>query len=482
MTKNFSAAIAVLLFLFLFSGCGGGGGGGGVWIGDPSDSYLTPDSPPGDSTLIPAPSANLELPTLVIQLEYKDITFNKNALSWSNKIFGTGTDSNGTNRLNGYFREVSVGKFVLSRAIENDDTANDGVVTIRLNKDHPDSGSEITIHPDLKLALLKADESIDFAGYDSNLDGTITPDELIIIFIVAGYEEAYSSAYHPSVWAHQSCVSAQNTPVVDGVTVMGCVQNGDYALFGERHGNHDATIGIIAHELGHAVFGLPDLYNTVDTKFSGIGYFGLMGYGNWGSTYEDINRTERIQGNTPVHFSAWSKIYNGWAAPQENRLQEIHGSSEVVTLYESASDDYNIVKISYTDKEYFLLENRNNSGYDRGLFGLKGNFEGGMAIWHIDENIINARYNANQVNNDVSHKGVDIEEADNSNIDTGYIDKYDPGLGDEKNLFYLENKTVFNNVSSPNSKSYYNESGTGISVSDISARDTYMTATVTNPN
>lgn len=481
MNKKFLLTITAFISLLLFSGCGGGGGGGGVWIDTSSGSYLTPASPPGDSTLIQAPSANIELPTLVIQLEYKDKTFTKNALSWSNRIFGIGTDINGTNRMNSYFQEVSVGKFSFSRAMENDGTANDAVVTIRLNKDHPDSGSDDTIHPDLKLALLKADESVDFAFYDSDHNGAITPDELIIIFIIAGYEEAYSSAYHPSVWAHQSCVASYNTPEVDGVTVMGCASNGDYALFGERHGNHDATIGIIAHELGHSAFRLPDLYDTVDSKFSGIGYFGLMGYGSWGSTYGDINRTEKQQGNTPVHFSAWSKIYNGWATPQEDTLQEIKGSNQVVTLYETASDDYNIVKISYTDKEYFLLENRNNNGYDRGLYGLKGYFEGGMAIWHIDENIIDARYIANQINNDVNHKGVDIEEADNPNIDAGYINKYNPGLGDESNLFYLGNRTVFNNNSSPNSKSY-NGISTGISVSEISTRDTYMTATVTNPN
>ena len=43
----------------------------------------------------------------------------------------------------------------------------------------------------------------------------------------------------------------------------------------------DATIGVMAHELGHAYFDLPDLYDTTNTS-SGIGAFGIMGGGVWG--------------------------------------------------------------------------------------------------------------------------------------------------------------------------------------------------------
>lgn len=464
----------IITTLLLLSGCGGD-----KTIDDENSSipqdYLSPSTPPGDTTIAPAPSALRVNPMLVIQIEYKENTFNRNALSWSNKIFGSDRGSDDYNRLNDYFHEVSYGHFAYSRAEEDDGTVDDGVVTVRLNKEHPDSGSGDKIHPDLKLALLKADELMDFAHYDDlgDHDGAITSDELTIVFIISGHEEAYDSSDHPSVWAHQDCVDAKDTPTVDGVSVIGCADDGNYALFGERHHDHDATIGIIAHELGHSTFDLPDLYDTVDSAFSGIGYFGLMGYGSWGNTYDDVDSEIKLYGNTPVHLSAWSKIRNGWVTPET-----IEGNA-TVTLYESASADYNIIKVPHDQKEYFLLENRHNSHFDQGLYGLNGFFEGGMAIWHIDEEVIDAKFENNRINNDQDHKGVDIEEAAEPNIDTGYVDKDEPGLGHEKNLFYLEHKSLFDDTTLPSSKSY-DGSSTGITIKDISARDTFMTANIIN--
>ena len=91
-------------------------------------------------------------------------------------------------------------------------------------------------------------------------------------------------------------------------------QNG-YSQFGELQGfspsiSWDATIGVMVHELGHAYFDLPDLYDTSSTS-SGIGAFGLMGGGAWG--YKAL--TEK-SGSTPVHFSAWSKEKIGVCNPQ----------------------------------------------------------------------------------------------------------------------------------------------------------------------
>lgn len=467
--------LAIMMSLLLL-GCGGGGGtsDGSDLEDELTQDYLSPTIPTGDTTIIAAPSSQRKVPMLVIQIEYIENTFTHNALTWSNRLFGSDQGGDGYNRLNAYFEEVSYGQFTFSRAEESDGTPDDGVITVRLNKVHPDSGSGESIHSDLRLAMLKADEAIDFRQYDDlgDHDGAITPDELTIIFIIAGYEEAYDSSDHPSVWAHQSCVNAENTPTLDGVSLMGCERDGDYALFGERHHDHDATIGIIAHELSHSTFDLPDLYDTVDSDYSGIGYFGLMGYGSWGHTYDDIHDGSTLYGNTPVHLTAWSKLRNGWVTPLDIT------SATDVTLYESASTQYNVVKIEHTSKEYFLLENRHDDGFDRGLYGLNGLFAGGMAIWHIDEAVIDANYESNQVNNDQAHKGVDIEEAAEPNIDTGYIDKSEPGLGHEKNLFYLGNAQTFDDASLPSSKSY-DGSSTAIAITEISARDTFMTAKVT---
>ena len=42
------------------------------------------------------------------------------------------------------------------------------------------------------------------------------------------------------------------------------------------------------------------------------------------------------------------------------------------------------------------------------------NYRGGILIWHIDENVIDANFQANTVNNAIEHKGIDLEEAKGS--------------------------------------------------------------------
>ena len=56
-----------------------------------------------------------------------------------------------------------------------------------------------------------------------------------------------------------------------------------------------------------------------------------------------------------------------------------------------------------------------------------------MLIWHIDEEIIDSKWNSNSVNNDEEHKGVDLEEADGEDdLDskTNYGDSDDPYILD----------------------------------------------------
>jgi M6 family metalloprotease-like protein len=445
-----AGAIASLL---LFTGCENSGGSTAT-LTMPLDKKISTYTSSGTPT---------SRPMLVIRLEYDTISFENNETVWSEKIFG-----DQFHQLNDYYREISNGLFTFSPVSETEDVENDGVVTVHLFKEHPDSGYSSIIHSDLRDAIIQADATVNFADYDTNGDGLITPDEMLIVFIVAGYEQAFDDTLDPGVWAHQSCVLSDNIPEVDGVKLMGCAFGGNYALFGERHGDHDATIGIIAHELGHAAFRLLDLYPTdPSVTSSGIGYFGLMGAGNWaradGSEYF---------GNTPVHMCAWSKIHSGWLEPQiENNV-----TNQTVTLAESASADYNVVKVAINADEYFLLENRNNNGYDRGLFSLNGIFDGGMAIWHVDESVIAAKSLSNTVNNDETHKGVDMEEAAEANLDNF---KFYPGH--EKNLYYAGNVDTFSPDTDPNTDSYASGE-TGIIIDNITERGVVMSADITNPN
>lgn len=404
---------------------------------------------------------------LVVRISYTNIAIRNDAATWHLKLFG---DS--AHELNHYFNAISMGRFTLTEAQESEGSVDDGIVSVTLHKPHPDSGTTASIHPDLKSALILANPYVDFASYDQDSNGAITPDELLIIFIIAGYEDAFYPPSTPAVWAHQSCVDYANTPLLDGVALMGCARGGNYALFGERHRDdsinydHDATIGIIAHELGHAVFALPDLYDTSGLS-AGIGYFGLMGSGLWGQ--ESLND---LYGNTPVPMNAWSRLHNGWITPQIVRA----AAGESLILYDTDSAAYNVVLLPASAHECFLVENRAVTGYDKGLFVIDGFYKGGAAVWHVDQNIIDAKSATNSVNAYAAHKGVDLKEAAMAELDSD-----SSARGNAKNLYYSGNKTQFSSTTDPDSNRY-DGCGSGIEMTDFTLPGTTMQMRAVNPN
>lgn len=398
-----------LLLLFFLNGCTNDGKGGAISNAYTASAITTNRC--ANSKVTSVTSSNYT-PMLVILLSYNNQKISSPMNTWASKIYGK---SKG--QLNNYYRELSQNQFEFSEATECN-----GLASVTLGISHPnvDIGSstfESKVHPGLALALKELDEKIAFNAYDTNGDGSISPDELLITFIIAGYEDAYEGHHVVNgIWGHQSCVNSSIAPTLDGVTIMSCANGGNYALFGEKHNSqnpHNATIGIIAHELGHSTFGLPDLYLG-----GGIGVFGLMGAGIWAYT------TNHYPGESPTHMSAWSKVHIGWVTPDET-----NGSK---TFNATSLNSYNVVKVQNGSK-YYLLENRDNSGYDAGLSILNG-FKGGIAIWEIDDTkTTQAHLDNNSVNSDASAQGVYILDAKKG----AYIQN--GNKGDSTTLFYNTN-------------------------------------------
>lgn len=429
-----------LLFLaLLFAGCGGGSGG---------------SSEGASSSASNAPTQQSERALLVVRIAYEDVALTHPASTWHEKFFSSQEGS-----VNHFYTENSRGFFRFTPAAETQASADDGVIDVTLTKNHPNPSSPTAIQSDLHAALTQSDPFIDFAAYDRNHDQTIGADELLLVFIVAGSEEAYGPSVLPGVFAHTYTLMGSNAPTLDGVRLGS--GGGNYALFGERHCNEsasicrDATIGIIAHELGHAAFDLPDLYDTTpygDPDSAGIGYFGLMSAGMWGT--EAFLGTQ--EGSSPAHFCAWSKIQNGWVEPQEMAEH----SSLHVSLNEAASTEYNVLKIPIDADHYYLMENRHNSGYDRGLKAIEGLFEGGMALWKIDDSVLRRTWSLNMVNADPEAKGVDLIEAAIPSS-SKKLDETPYARGHERNLFYQGNVDAFD--------------AEGVRLESISARGNVMT-------
>ncbi|MDP4175356.1 MAG: T9SS type A sorting domain-containing protein [Bacteroidota bacterium] len=214
---------------------------------------------------------------------------------------------------------------------------------------------------------------------------------------------------------------------------------------------------IVANIASH--LGLPDLYDT-KTGLSAIGRFGLM----------DGQAIFTYGGTFPPEPSPWEKMYLGWISPIDIKLDEKLTSTgediSVSALRSAGLNDTTVVRIPINSTEYYLVENRNRDTkgdgavvsysvngqkltkvfpkdttgfYSYAVDSLRGvitdvdEFDwalpgSGIVIWHIDENVINAKIAQNQINTDKFNRGVDVEEADGVQ-DIG--EKFTTVFGDE---------------------------------------------------
>ncbi|MEV7568403.1 M6 family metalloprotease domain-containing protein [Streptomyces tanashiensis] len=280
--------------------------------------------------------------------------------------------------------------------------------------------------PEMARSAVEAvDPNVNFAPFDNDGNGFVDA------FIVVHAGPAADRTGLPShIWSHKSTLPAVHQS--DGVNVFG------YLTISE-----EARIGVCAHELGHLLFGFPDLYDTDDSS-EGVGKWCLMGSGSWGG-----------DGDIPTHPSAWCKVNQGWA------------TTKIVTT--SGTESFPDVKTSQTvhrlwkdgagGSEYFLLENRQRTGYDVSLPG------DGLLIWHIDESQPN--------NRDENHYKVGLVQADNRRnleLNQNRGDDGDPYPGSSGN-------TSFTASSSPDSTSFAG-AGSCVSVTRISPSAATMTASL----
>ena len=388
---------------------------------------------------------------LVIAVEYEDKPHTYPADQIQLKIFGE------EGSVADYYHDVSYKSVTIKKARKKNGTIDDGLIGwLKLSGKHPNTGynTDKRNQKIAKNAIMAADEYIDFDIYDSNNDGIIEPTELSIIVIVAGYEASFSGSLTPSIWGHQGCMANVGYPVVDGKTIE------RYAELGEIHKDHLATMGIMAHELGHLMFSLPDLYDTTPYKTVdsfGIGAFCLMGYGAWGAA------EGKLRGSSPTYLCAWSTESLNWGIVNPIK------SAQTVSFPSVRDNKSSIFRIDTQDKDqYFLIENRQFSGYDIGFQGLAGTSgHGGLVMYHIDKLKTGLWPEQNTVNADVNDKGVDIEEA-NEGSKGSMLDNMKSSV-DTGMFYFQENSNVsFTDKTVPNSK-LKNGKSTNISVTSISS-------------
>jgi len=406
-------------------------------------------------TPTPAAAPSSPQPTLVLLVQFSDRTLSTTAATWANSFFGTSGKT-----LRTYYDEVSYSSFYFSAASESQGTSNDGIVIVTLGYPHPNTGgsTDDRNRQIVRDALVAADSYVNFSSFDGDSSGGLSTTELHVVTMVAGYERAYSASYTPNVWGHRwSLFGTVPPPQLDGVYVAGWSYGGGYTQQGELHGTHTATIGILCHELGHDL-GLPDLYDT-DSSSEGIGGYGVMGSGSWGAGFLEYS------GASPTHMSAWSKEYLGFSVPV---IIPVDGT---YVLNEASSSGYHCLKLTTSDpNQYFLIENRQLSGFDAGLYrwfsttpgGAAG---GGLAIWHID--------NSMSSNQDETHKWVDVEEANEGLVGYSELDTK-TYRANRYHYYYSGHVTDFDDTTTPNTR-LYSGAPTPIDISAVSASASSMT-------
>lgn len=222
------------------------------------------------------------------------------------------------------------------------------------------------------------DDEVDFTQYDFNNDGYI--DNVFVFY--AGYGEATTSDAN-TIWPHSYDITeCTSIPIMlDGKRLD------HYACTNElsRDGVMDG-IGTFVHEFGH-VLGLPDLYPTQNTNAFTPNIWSVMDEGEY-------NNNSR----TPPYFTAYERLFLGWLTP----IEVLKDGCSLAISHIADNEAY-IIRTAQ-DNEYFLLENRQQRGWDAYIPGH------GMLVWHIDYDPY--LWDMNRVNNISTHQYVDIVEAD----------------------------------------------------------------------
>ncbi len=300
-------------------------------------------------------------------------------------------------------------------------------------------------------ALAVADSLIDFSDYDNNLDGTI--DGVMIIHAgqtaqVTGSNNDFKTCMD---WVNDRFLSFDEL-LADRFTFCG-----EYS----RTQSCD-NLGAFAHEVGHMVWSLPDLYDYTYSS-RGIDDWSLMSGGSWNGG-----------GAVPAHPDAWSRLEARFVRPINITTTRWNLA---IPCVERSPVIYRILPNGWlrdTLNQYYLMENRQRIGSDSTLPG------NGLMIYHIDDQQRNGWTPENNPwypeSPDSGNYLVALEQADGrwSLEHNAAADAGDPYPGTSNNRAYTD-------ASTPNSR-LYDGSVTSVAVTSISNSSDTMFANVSiNP-
>ena len=213
---------------------------------------------------------------IVVLVDFSDKVMATSAAHYNDLFFSLGAIPTGSVRE--YYREVThgiidiqgqvVGPFRMPRTLSQYAHAASGM-----------GGALPNARTMAKDAAVAANPTVNFTPYDN--DGDSFVDAFVVIHAGPGGEVTGNTN---DIWSHKWVLDG-GAYAADGTTKI-------YAYLTVPE---DCRLGVCAHELGHLLFGFPDLYDT-DYSSEGIGNWCLMAGGSWNNG-----------GLTPAHPSAWCK-------------------------------------------------------------------------------------------------------------------------------------------------------------------------------
>lgn len=292
------------------------------------------------------------------------------------------------------------------------------------------------------------DDLVDFSKYDNDDDGYID-----VVHVIFAGEGENNTQVADDIWPHSWSIDKRTQ--LDGKIL------GDYVCTCELYGEKKDGIGVFCHEFCHAL-GLPDTYNTSKTNNYINGAYDLMDEGPYLGSQSGNSHKE---GRCPAALTAYERYELGWLKPDllignkyindlipgKDTIQMDEHLSVIVEKFDtvprftpdtlpclitenralilpvrSDSDDPR-------DGEYYLFENRQQTGWDTFLPGH------GLLVWHIDYD--RTLWVNNKVNQSDTHLCIDLVEAD-ERASAGSAN-YDPFPGP------LKSKTKFTATTKP---------------------------------
>lgn len=248
----------------------------------------------------------------------------------------------------------------------------------------------------IKEACDGIQDQVDLKNYDWDGDGEADQ----VFFLYAGLGQA-SGGSAGTIWPHESELRYWPCGVLSystgKINTYACANE----LQPETQGSSryiSAGIGTICHEFSHCL-GFADMYDTTGGGGYGMSVFDVMDQGSYNGN-----------GFVPCNYTAFERIYAGWVEPIE--------LIDPATVKDMKSvSDYGRPFIMYNYKntnEYFLLENRQNTGWDEGLYGSNG-----LLIVHV--NYVPSRWANNSVNSSAEKiQCCTVVNADGSRENTQY--------------------------------------------------------------